>query len=50
MEKYIPRALRSYINLGVERWSSELRWLSVLFMNIGIDLNDATTTDGLNRI
>lgn len=50
VERYIPKALRTYINLGLERWSSELRWLSILFMNIGIDLNDAAKPEGLNRI
>ncbi|KAL4462875.1 hypothetical protein ABPG72_011131 [Tetrahymena utriculariae] len=50
VERYIPKALKMYINLGLERWSSELRWLTVLFMNIGIDLNHIASQEGLNRI
>jgi hypothetical protein len=35
---YIPAALRIYIEIDQEKWSAELRHLTVMFMNIGIDL------------
>lgn len=38
---YVPVALQPYIALDQEKWGSELRKLSVMFLSIGIDLNDA---------
>jgi adenylate cyclase 10 len=43
-------ALMPYINLEQEKWASELRRLTVMFMNISIDLADAKTAEGLKRI
>lgn len=45
--QYIPAALMPYIECKTESWSSELRRVSTLFINLGIDLSDASTNDGL---
>ena len=47
---FIPNALKKYIDMNQEKWSSELRRLTVLFVNIGIDLTDAKSDEGLKRI
>ena len=47
---YIPKALIPYIEIDCEKWSSELRRISTLFINLGIDLSDAQSEHGLNRI
>lgn len=47
---YIPAALLPYIEIGQEKWGSELRFLSIMFVNIGIDLRDARSDEGLQRI
>jgi adenylate cyclase 10 len=44
---YIPAALLPYIQIDEERWSSELRKLTIMFVNLGIDLSDAKTSEGL---
>ena len=36
-----------YIEIDEEKWSSELRRLTIMFVSLGIDLSDAKTDDGL---
>jgi len=50
LESYIPKALLPYIKIDQEKWSAELRRLSVMFLNLGVDLTDAKTVEGLDRI
>jgi len=47
---YMPAAVVPYLELDNEKWSAELRRLSVMFLNLGIDLSDAKTEPGLKRI
>ena len=49
---YIPAALVPYIEIDAEKWSAELRKLTVLFLNIGINLSYANDKSGagLNKI
>jgi hypothetical protein len=48
--KFIPFSLQTYIQYDQEQWSSELRLVTILFMNIGIDLSDCQDSEGLNKI
>ena len=41
--QYIPKALQPYILINEETWASELRKVTTLFINLGIDLSDAKT-------
>lgn len=50
LESYIPKALLPYIKIDQEKWSAELRRLSVMFLNLGVDLTLAKTEEGLIRI
>ena len=50
IQSYIPAALIPFIEIDEERWSSELRRLTIMFVNLGIDLSDAETFEGLNQI
>lgn len=47
LQSYIPAALIPYIEINEEAWSAELRRLSVMFVNLTIDLSDAKTDVGL---
>ena len=47
---YVPKALLPYIEIDQEPWSSELRRITVLFVNLKIDLSDAEKESGLARI
>jgi len=50
ISQYIPAALVPYIEFDAEKWSAELRKLTVLFLNIGIELSLAKTDEGLKKI
>ena len=50
LKSYIPAAIVPFIEIDQEKWSAELRRLSVLFVNLGIDLKDTQTQVGLERI
>lgn len=50
INSYIPAALLPYIEINEEAWSAELRRLSIMFVNLGIDLGDAKTEKGLSHI
>ena len=50
LTSYIPAAILPYLEFNQEGWSSEIRRLSILFVNLGINLSDSKTTQGLERI
>jgi adenylate cyclase 10 len=50
LSMYVPKALLPYIDIDQEPWSSELRRVTVLFVNLNIDLSLAETESGLERI
>ena len=47
---YMPAAVVPYLELDSEKWSAELRRLTVMFLNLGINLSDSKTEPGLKRI
>ena len=47
---YIPAAVLPFIEIDEEKWSHELRRLTIMFCNLGIDLSDAQSNKGLERI
>ena len=50
IKSYVPAALQPFIEIDEEKWSSELRRLSIMFVNLGIDLSDSRTDKGIQRI
>jgi adenylate cyclase 10 len=47
---FVPKALLPYIEIDQEPWSSELRRMTVVFVNLEIDLRDAEKEPGLAKI
>lgn len=47
---YIPAALLPYIENGQESWGNELRNLTIMFLNLGVDLSCTNSNEGLKRI
>ncbi len=47
---YIPAAVMTFLQVDQEKWCNELRRLTVMFCNLGIDLSDAQSDNGLQRI
>lgn len=50
IQSYIPAALIPFIEIDEESWSSELRLLTIMFVNLGIDLSLAKSDTGLSHI
>ncbi|CAD8156300.1 unnamed protein product [Paramecium octaurelia] len=50
IQSYIPAALLPYIDINEEAWSAELRRLSIMFVNLKMDLNSAKNAQGLEQI
>jgi class 3 adenylate cyclase len=50
LKSYLPAAVVPYVDIEQESWASELRKVTVLFINLGIDLSDAKSNAGLERI
>ena len=48
--KYVPKSLLNYMMEDQEKWASEIRKVSTMFVNLGIDLRDAKTQEGLEKI
>ena len=45
LEKYIPNAVLPYLTRSQNNWSGELRLVTVLFVNIGVNLSNVSTID-----
>ncbi|KAM3140572.1 hypothetical protein pb186bvf_007384 [Paramecium bursaria] len=50
IQSYIPAALMPYIEINEEAWSAELRRVTIMFVNLSIDLTDAKSEQGLQHI
>ena len=48
--QFCPAAVLPYINIGQESWASELRKLSIMFVNLHIDLTKVGSEEGLNYL
>ena len=47
--QYVPSAVVPYINHHEEKWASELRRITVLFVNLGLKESDLTTISTVRR-
>ena len=50
LDFYVPKAIMPYIEVNNEEYGSETRWLTVMFLSIGIDLSSAKNEEGMNKI
>lgn len=48
--KFVPRAISLYLNVEKEMWSREINLLTVMFLNLKIDLSHTSSPEGINRI
>lgn len=47
MERYISKALKPYIEMDIESWSSNLIKVSTMFISLGFDLSQLRDNEGL---
>ena len=50
LKKFVPAAIAMYLDIEKEIWSKESRLLTVMFLNLSIDLKHTKTQDGLEHI
>ena len=50
LKKFVPAAIAMYLDIEQEIWSKESRLLTVMFLNLSIDLKHTKTQDGLEHI
>ena len=50
LKSFVPKTISIYLELEKERWSKEIRALTVMFLNLKIDLSHTKSEEGLIRI
>ena len=50
LKKFVPAAITMYLDVEQEKWSKESRLLTIMFLNLSIDLTHTQTQDGLEHI
>ena len=50
LKKYVPAAIAIYLDIEQEIWSKESRLLTIMFLNLTIDLTHTQKEDGLKHI
>lgn len=50
VEQYIPGAILPYLQEQEERWASELRQLSIMFIDLGLDIDTKGTSVPLEKV
>jgi len=50
LEQCVTRCVVPYIKIEQEDYSSEIRSLAVMFVNLGVDLSSASSQEGLQKI
>ena len=50
LKKFVPAAIAMYLDIEQEIWSKESRLLTVMFLNLSIDLKHTKTQEGLEHI
>ena len=50
LKYFVPAAITIYLDIEKENWSKELRLLTIMFLNLTIDLSQTRTPEGLDRI
>ena len=50
LKSFVPKAISIYLDLEKERWSKEIRMLTIMFLNLKVDLSQTNDDDGIMRI
>ena len=50
LKKFVPAAIAMYLDIEQEIWSKESRLLTIMFLNLSIDLKHTKTQEGLEHI
>lgn len=50
LKSFVPKAISIYLDLEKERWSKEIRMLTIMFLNLKVDLSQTNSDEGIKRI
>lgn len=50
LKSFVPKAITIYLDLEKEKWSKEIRLLTIMFLNLKVDLSQTVNDDGIKRI
>jgi class 3 adenylate cyclase len=50
LRTFVPAAIAIYLDIEKENWSKEIRMLTVMFLNLKVDLSQTRNEEGMNRI
>jgi class 3 adenylate cyclase len=50
LRQFVPAAITIYLDIEKELWSKEIRMLTMMFLNLKVDLSQTRNEQGMNRI
>jgi class 3 adenylate cyclase len=50
LKTFVPAAISLYLDIEKESWSKEIRMLTIMFLNLKVDLSQTKNAEGMNRI
>lgn len=50
LKRFVPAAITLHLDIEQEFWSKELRMITVMFLNLGVNLSDTETEKGMKRV
>jgi adenylate cyclase 10 len=50
LKLFVPAAITIYLDIEKEFWSKEIRMLTIMFLNLKVDLSQTRNQEGMNRI
>jgi adenylate cyclase 10 len=50
LKVFVPAAISIYLDIEKETWCKEIRMLSIMFLNLKVDLSQTKDENGINRI
>ena len=50
LKRFVPAAITLHLDIEQEFWSKELRMMTVMFLNLGVDLSHTETESGMKRV
>jgi adenylate cyclase 10 len=50
LKSFVPAAIVKYLDIEKESWSKEIRMLTIMFLNLKVDLSQTRTDEGIQRI
>jgi class 3 adenylate cyclase len=50
LKQFVPAAIAIYLEIEKELWSKEIRMLTIMFLNLKVDLSQTKNDEGMDRI